>query len=125
MTSIEPGMKVRVHFNLHRGDYAVTIGGKVAAYVEDITLTGVRLHVGKTRFTRDGNRTVHAWAWGIVAEVNTDPDVSAMTKVRYNPHRAGGFATADGAQIDHAERITFKAAAKDGSKVGYGYLHDR
>jgi hypothetical protein len=39
------GTKVRVHRNLHRGDWSVTIKGKVVANVEEITLQDCTFYV--------------------------------------------------------------------------------
>jgi hypothetical protein len=38
---------VRVHRNLHRGDWSVTIKGKVVAHVETITLRNVTFYVSQ------------------------------------------------------------------------------
>lgn len=108
------GQRMRVHYNLHRGDFSVTDPsiGRVVANVTDITLTDVTFRVqpsGLRRIRERGTREVCAYVVGIVATVNTGPAVTGMRRVTFNPHRADTFTT-DGQPIHAADRITFANA---------------
>lgn len=104
MTEQLVGRRVKVHLNLHRGDFTIspTSGGKVLANVDDVTITDVRFHVSESMRQRwcvdKGIRKVHAWAIGTVTAVNTDPDISGRRRLTYNPFRSADF-TVDGEPV--------------------------
>lgn len=81
----------RVHFNLHTHLWSVTAatgGGRVLANVDAITLSSAWMIVSKAglrRVKRDGCRAVHAWVSGTVTALNSQPDLTGLTKVSYNP----------------------------------------
>ncbi len=82
----QPGERMRVHVNLHRGDFSVTDpkADRVIAHVRDITLTEVEFRVQagcQERARRENRRQVCAYAVGLVAAVNTAPDVSGWHRV--------------------------------------------
>lgn len=111
------GDEARVHFNLHRGDFAVILlpGARVCAYVDDITLADVTFVVqagGLQRVRLEGRRQVIAYARGTIAAINQRPDLVGMRRVTFNPKRLDTDKfTCDGADIEHAGRVTFAAAA--------------
>ena len=101
-------MKTLVHKNLHNGLMAITQGGKVVGYADEVVLEGVDLKwdAKKAAFSQAGNkRTVHCWARGELVSVkgfqafkgrelakksdieNFDCSGYSQAKVRYNPKR--------------------------------------
>jgi hypothetical protein len=113
--NVEHGARVRVHFNLHRGDYSIVDPrtGRVVANVETVTLRDVTFRVGeKTRLrtVATRSRSVHAYAVGIVEHVE-HVDVSTFARVTYNPYRRGAFYdVATGADVWRADVVTFAGA---------------
>jgi hypothetical protein len=110
-----PGQRVRVHVNLHRGDFSVVDpkASRVIAHVQDITLTGVEFRVqpgGLRRIRKQGRREVCAYALGIVAALNSHPDLAGRDRVTFHPFRAGTF-TCNGQPIFHAPEVVFSARA--------------
>ena len=107
------GARVRVHLNLHRGDWSVTVGGKVVANVDSIALDGVtfrywqggidyilaRAAAGKPR------RRVVAWAEGTIA---LPANLSRAAALRFNPYRCRHF-TVDGMPVEGAAYVAFGA----------------
>jgi hypothetical protein len=107
------GARVRVHWNLHRLDWSVTVHGLVVANVPDITLADVTFRVqpaGLARIRASGRRAVCAYAVGVVTAVGTGPDVTGMERVSFNPHRGDTF-TCQGEPIWSAPLVVFKDAA--------------
>src|ERR1017187_2795869 len=105
-----PGLRVRVHYNLHRGGFSVVAGNRVAANVADITLTAVTFRVqpaGLARIRREGRREVCPYATGLIEAFQTAPDVTAMQKVAFNPHRTDTFTLRDGTPVHGAPRVLF------------------
>lgn len=105
------GRRVRVHLNLHRGDFSISDPktGNVLASCTDATLSGVTFKVSEStrqRIIAKNRRRVHAWAVGILEEVDTTPAIEGAVKVSYNPFRGPEFMTADG-PIHEAGRIAF------------------
>ena len=101
-------MKTLVHKNLHNGLMAITQGGKVVGYADEVVLEGVDLKwdAKKAAFSQAGNkRTVHCWARGELVSVKgfqafkgrelaKKSDIEnfglsdySQSKVRYNPKR--------------------------------------
>lgn len=89
-------MRVRVHRNLHRGDWSVKqyvdIGGtnawRVRDHVERITLLQPTFHVseaGRQRVLRDKRKNVHAYVEGIVAP-NGYAAIANLVRASYNPY---------------------------------------
>jgi hypothetical protein len=110
-----PGLRVRVHYNLHRGGFSVisTATGRVIAHVTDITMTGVRFRVqpaGLAQIRAERRRAVCAYAIGTVAQVNTAPSLAGRRRVTFNPYRADTF-TCDDEPIYAAADVIFAARA--------------
>ena len=113
---LEPGLRVRVHRNLHRGDWSVTDPriGRVIAHVSDITLTGARFRVqpaGVEAIRATGRRLVCAYAVGTLAAACSAPDVADWQRVSFNPWRATTFTTAAGRPITDAPLVVFTGDA--------------
>jgi hypothetical protein len=84
------GLRVRVHKNLHRGDWSVTQKGRVIAHLPELVLADVTFRVSEAtrqRVLRKRQRAVHAWAEGTVVDAAPDCSVS----VTYNPYRCASF----------------------------------
>ena len=110
-------MRVRIHYNLQRGDWVVTSGGKVLGYCDACQLTEVTTHLSpstKARgfFNNGGKpkRTVHLWAEGILSDVvglrdvrrpmpegceEVSPVPGFLYEVTYNPFKHEGFVYRD------------------------------
>src|SRR5215472_10357626 len=114
------GERVRVHFNLHRGDYVISQRGRVVAYAERVTLAGAEFVVSDARRRRvlaSGQRSVHAYIWGTLIDCRPR-DLFGATRVTYNPRRDFSFVNAlTGARIDTAPTVHCAGA--------YAYLVDR
>lgn len=85
------GQRVRCHKNLHRGDWSISVKGKVVAHVPEIVLANVTFKIRETarqRVIARKCREVHAWAEG---EVALAPTHGAPTPISYNPYRAATF----------------------------------
>ena len=113
--ALQPGMRVRVHYNLHRGDFSVIDPriGRVVANVSEITLTDAtfRVQPGGLRTMRERKqRAVCAYAIGYVAEVEGSRDLTGYDRVTFNPWRADTF-TRDGAPVHAAPQVTFRDRA--------------
>jgi hypothetical protein len=118
MSALPPvGTRVRVHKNLQRGDWSVTVAGKVVANVDAITLAGVTFHYWQGGHDRimaahaagKPRRRVYAWACGTVAAL---PQGLPATEIALSPYRSGGrFTTRAGAPVAHAEYVAFGAGA--------------
>lgn len=68
-TSLEIGQKVRVHKNLHRGDWSITVRGRVVAHVASICFADVTFKIRETarlQVIERRCRQVHAWCEGVV-----------------------------------------------------------
>ena len=100
---------VRVHRNLHRGDWSVTVKGKVVAHVEAITLRDVTFRVSqamRSRVLERKQRGVHAWAQGEVS----DADLNALPAqpITYNPYRSDRFVvTSTGVPVTRCDFVRF------------------
>jgi hypothetical protein len=108
------GKRVRVHYNLHRGDYSVIdpAHGRVIANVDNITLVDVefRVQAGGLRMVRErGHRRVCAYAIGTVAAVNSEYDSRGLGRITFNPFRADRFHWAEhpGESVEWAGRVFF------------------
>lgn len=103
------GDKVRVHKNLHRGDWSVTVNGKVVAHVSEICLSGISFKVRETtrqRVIAKRCRGVHAWIEGTVSSVPR----GNWVPITYNPYRAAEFTTREGKPVEACAYVHFTAA---------------
>lgn len=104
------GTRVRVHLNLHRGDFSVADPrtGKVITNVQDITLSGVEFRVQPALLAKIrvwNRRKVCAYAVGVVQAVDTDPTPTGR-KVTFNPFRADTFHDAHTGEAVHTADLT-------------------
>ncbi|QXJ25941.1 hypothetical protein AGRA3207_007510 [Actinomadura graeca] len=122
-----PGRRVRVHFNLINHCFAVVSvagpdRGRVIRYATDVTCTSVRFHVspsGRAKVQRTGRRNVHAWCTGVVEAIDTGPDLTALRRVTYNPHRGATFYLCQElTAVLYADRVVF---AKTAPSAQHGY----
>ena len=116
MCELIPGMRVRVHFNLHRHDFSVVNPKtrRVICNVPTITLRDVEFRVseaGRQRTLGSRRRQVHAYAIGLVETLDPQ-DVSHLTAITYNPYRAAHFHVQGHPEeaVRHAPRVTFADA---------------
>ena len=104
------GQRVRVHKNLHRGDWSVTVRGRVVAHVAEIVLSDVSFKVresARQQVIARRCRQVHAWGEGTV--VASAPD-EARVAITYNPYRAATFTRRDeGSAVSHCAAVHFTA----------------
>lgn len=113
------GERVRVHLNLHRGDFSISDPktGKVWASADDVTLSGVTFTVSETtrqRVLAKNRRRVHAWAVGTLVGADLKPNVDGLETITYNPYRAGTFTLPGDRPITEAKEVAFANR--------YGYL---
>ena len=111
-TTLVPGMRVRVHVNLHKGNFSVVDPrtGRVIANVSDAVLSDVTFRWQRAcvdRIAREGVRAVCAYAVGTLVSWDTAPGAGGI-RVAYNPFRRPDFHRADtGATVDTAPRVVF------------------
>jgi hypothetical protein len=113
---MQPGDKVRVHYNLHKGNFSVVDPKtqRVIANVATVTLRDVEFRVseaGRQRTIRNKRRKVHAYAIGYLVTTEAQ-DTTRLKCVTYNPYRAGCFHVQGdvSAEVWEAERVTFADA---------------
>lgn len=109
------GRRLRVHVNLHRGDFSIVVPGtgRVIGHAADVTMTGVTFRVrpgGLRRIREQGHREVCAYAIGTVTAADTGPDVAGMARITFNPYRADTF-TCDGQPVTQAAEVVFAGRA--------------
>lgn len=119
---VEVGMRIQVHYNLHKGGYSITgtvvtdpLSGRTAkrviANVPTVTLRDVVFRVqpgGLARIRKTRQREVCAYSIGTIAE---PVDIAGLRKVTFNPHRTDSFVYADtGERIDSAPLVVFSGA---------------
>jgi hypothetical protein len=101
------GERVRVHKNLHRGDWEVTQKGRVIAHLPELVLADVTFLVSQAsreRVLQKRQRAVHAWAAGTVVDARPECGIP----ITYNPYRCASFTIrSDGAPIHRAEFCHF------------------
>jgi hypothetical protein len=113
---VRPGEIVKVHRNLADTDgtqvwsILTRRNGKelVVGHADALVLRDVEFKVregGHDRALRTGQRNVHAYAIGRLAEDGTL--VRCDTQVRYNPFRAASFTDDTGEAIDLATKVMF------------------
>jgi hypothetical protein len=102
---------MRVHRNLNRACWSLTVRGERVRHVAAWALAGVRFIVsvaGRARVLARNTRDVHAWAEG--AAVPVPADLTGLVAVTYNPHRAGQFTRRDtGEAVTTARLAVFTA----------------
>jgi len=94
-------MRVRCHKNLHRGDWSITVKGKVVAHVAEIILRDVRFIVresARLRVIARKCREVHAWVEGDVLESCPEGRRVSLT---YNPYLADSFVERESGKPAH------------------------
>jgi hypothetical protein len=100
---------MRVHRNLNRACWSVTVRGEPVRHVDAFALSGVRFIVsaaGRARVLTRNVRAVHAWADGEACDIPTD--TGALVPVSYNPYRSGAFLRRDnGAPVHSAHLVVF------------------
>jgi hypothetical protein len=105
---------MRVHRNLHKACWSVTVRSAPVQHVDTFCLSGVRFIVsqkGRDRVLTRKQRAVHAWADGAPAPVPAD--VSEMVEVCYNPYRAATFLVREtGEPVECASLVVFTASGK-------------
>lgn len=116
------GQRVRCHLNLHRGDWSITVKGRVVAHVAEIALADVVFHVrarARERVVAKRCREVHAWAIGTIVDTVALPDMPRIP-ISYNPYKAATFVVRDSgepiARCDYALFTANKAAFAVGEK---------
>jgi len=110
--------RVRVHWNLHRGGYSVTVKGRVVDTPAAVCLRNVRFVVsdaGLARIRKLGRRKVVAWAEGELCSPVEAP--AGAPTVTFNPWKGDRFVIREtGAPIDQASCVRFSSGTKpDGS----------
>lgn len=106
------GTRVRCHKNLQRGDWSITVRGKVVANVPAITLLNVTFKYWTGGYERiqaaaqagHPRRRVCAWAEGIIA---SETPAGVRTPITYNPYRSDKFTTRTGQPIEFCAAVEF------------------
>jgi hypothetical protein len=89
------GRRTKIHRNLNRRDgvwWSITQGGCVVGHARGACLTNATPHVNpaaQARIASGGNRTVHAWTVGTLAD---DPRGWPLDEpIHYRPHQRAEF----------------------------------
>lgn len=105
------GQTVRVHVNLTRGDFTLCdpktkrkIGSAKTVVLRDVTFKVSE--AVRQSCIKHGQRWVHAWAFGTIVSLDTEPLTEGHPPVKYNPFRAGTF-TVDGEPVWSAKEVAF------------------
>ncbi|MGE8128493.1 hypothetical protein ACQKQD_16080 [Methylobacterium sp. NPDC080182] len=80
---------VQAYWNRSRKVWSVRASGLVVAYEPTLALVGCRLHAGESarqRCVRSGDRDVHAW---IAGELADGPRPEDLVRIGYRPSEAG------------------------------------
>lgn len=109
MTHLAVGDRVRVHLNLHRGDFSVgdPKTGLIIDNVDTITLRSVTFRVQPSMLLKiqmSKRRKVCAYAIGIIDSL--DDDGQRSERISFNPFRSDTFECA-GEPIHTADRVVF------------------
>ena len=94
---LTPGMRVRVHFNLHKHDWSIVAmegdkKGLVIARADNLTMTECTFKVSepmRLKVVAKKCRSVHAWVHGRLAV--TEAPSQGASEFNYNPYRAPTF----------------------------------
>lgn len=113
--TLENGQRVRVHLNLHRGDFSVIDprSNLLLTNVSDITLGDVTFRVQPgmlNKIRRINRRKVCAYAVGLVLSMDagwTTDDCAGKRRVTFNPYRADTFTDDTGQSIHQADAVRF------------------
>jgi hypothetical protein len=114
--SIKPGRKVFAYRNLHHDVWSIQQDGLVVAHADEALIENARFTVaekGRQKVIREGRKNVHAgvrgtWAHGMLMATG-----GWVTRVSYNPYRAGYFYDAEsGEPIHQAQRVHLDAYGK-------------
>lgn len=111
-TTLRSGLRVRVHVNLHKGNFSVVDPrtGRVLTNVSDVVLSDVTFRHQPAcveRIAREGVRAVCAYAVGTLVSWDSGPAETAV-RVAYNPFRRPDFHRADtGETVSTAARVVF------------------
>lgn len=102
----------RVHWNLHKGGYSISVSGQPVQYADAVEMVDCVFHVDeklRAQFEAHPNRrTVHALIKGRV--VGFTPPASLGERVRCNPFLFRGFCRAsDEVRVLRAERVALYA----------------
>lgn len=110
-------MKVRVHLNLHRGDWSITsvtgaTRGKVIENRERVVLRDVTFYVCESMRQKTiamHRRKVHGWAQGELVEADPKNLPVPRTAITYRPFDYRTFVTREGAKpVSHCEYVEFR-----------------
>lgn len=109
MSELQVGDRVRVHLNLHRGDFSVgdPRTGLIRDNVAAITLSSVTFRVQPSMLARIRvmkRRKVCAYAIGIIESL--EDDGQRGPRITFNPFRTDTFEV-DGEPIHEADSVSF------------------
>jgi len=114
--------RVRVHWNLHRGGYSVTVKGRVTAKVGRVCLRDVRFVVSDAllAYMRGlGKRKVVAWCEGVPCEDCTAHASSGAPVVTFNPWKGDRFTDrATGAVVEAADHVHLETGTRSDGTPG-------
>lgn len=107
------GEPVRVHVNLTLGNFVICDPKtkRMITRVGDVTLRDVTFRVSEKQrqwVINNKMRQVHAWAFGILVEADSSPDIEGLQEITYNPFRSGTFTLRDGETVSSAKLVIFK-----------------
>jgi len=113
--------RVRVHWNLHRGGYSVTVKGRVVATPSRVCLRAVRFVVSDAslaRMRRLGRRKVVAWCEGVICEGCEAH--AAGEVVTFNPWRSDRFHVAGdvGRVVEAADHVHLDSGTRSDGTPG-------
>ena len=112
MEILAQGQRVRCHKNLHRGDWSISVNGRVVAHVPEIVLANVTFKIRETarqRVIAKKCREVHAWAEG---ESALAPQSGSPLPISYNPYRVATFVAREtGEPVLACEFVRFTASS--------------
>lgn len=106
---LNPDKPVKVYRCLTRKGtvFSVQQGGVVIGHTSELTLRDVTFkinHAGKLRAVRSGQRNVHAFVYGMIADLNRD----LKRRISYFPFNDKGFYFVDTEdEITEAKEVTF------------------
>ena len=99
------GLKVRVYRNLHNGLFSIQHRGCVIAHLAQLTLSGVTFQVqpaGRAKVLASQCKNVHAYVTGTITGRAELCDTNPVSRISYNPYRAGHFTNSAGDYVQSA-----------------------
>lgn len=107
-----PGALVYVARNLHKDQWSLRIGGKVAGYADTLRLENVMFKVsesGRQRVIREKKKNVHAYVVGSLVQIQgCNIPGTGWTRISYNPYKAGFFYDVEtGKEVKKASQVIF------------------